>query len=84
MFPKDAAELDLICSLKELETLSFKSGYHVRSEEDRDKKIGLGELIVKLKQLPQLRFIQLEATDAEIAQLKEGLPSCEIVALKYR
>ena len=80
-YPKDAADLEQICGLTELEMPCFLQGWQLRDQSPQ--RLPLEELLTGLKSLTKLRFLKLEVEAVELERLQHALPSCEIIPSKY-
>ena len=64
-YPQNQNELELICGLKELETLGLMSQFEF-PDRPKPAQIGLSNVIIGLQQLPKLKFLKLRVSQIEL------------------
>ena len=80
-YPEDDDDLELICSLTNLEMLCLLHGR--QTTKPAPQRLPFATLLAGLESLPKLRFLKLEVTAADLEMLQQALPNCEIILTRH-
>jgi hypothetical protein len=78
LYPRDAAELERIISLKELEYLAVMSRQPVLGKE-YSSEVTMSDFIAGLKRLAKLKVIKMKKPSEGFAELQAALPALQII-----